>query len=210
VLGTAEAGGARCGLHGNTGTVKGKGANMVEHEGMSGQREGSGRRINVWELARLQHTLQGEAALREFSRLLDGLPEQGDRQVEWQLDGETDSLGRRYLTLTAHAVVTLECQRCLGPLDLPLGVENRLQLVETETDLGSEDQVDDDPEAPDSVVGSAHFDVLSLVEDELVLALPYVPKHEVCPSLPKTLEAAEGNDTGRPSPFAVLAELKKD
>ncbi|NYT23074.1 DUF177 domain-containing protein [Alcaligenaceae bacterium] len=185
---------------------------MGEHEGREQQGEPrfSGGSVDVWDLARLRRTLRGKVALRGLSRLLDGLPAQPDREVDWQLAGETDSLGRRHLTLRAHAVVTLECQRCLGPLDLPLDVENRLQLVETEAELETEEQVDDDPDAPDCVAGSAHFDALSLVEDELILALPYVPKHEVCPSLPKPLEAAEDNDTGRPSPFAVLAELKKD
>lgn len=171
--------------------------------------------VDTWELARLGRELSGEAPLGGFVRLLEGLPEQGapgqaGRMVGWSLVGETDALGRRYMTLRAQAVVTLECQRCLGLFELPLRVENRLQLVETEAEIEAEETGEDDPDAPDQLLGSSHFDVLELVEDELILALPYVPKHEVCPSLHKALEAPEGSDTGRPSPFAVLAELKKD
>src|SRR5690606_11556798 len=85
-----------------------------------------------------------------------------------------------------------------------------LELVETEAELEAEDAEEEDPETPDRVLGATHFDLQSLVEDELILVLPYVPKHKVCPSLPKALETAEGSDTRRPSPFSVLAELKKD
>jgi len=158
----------------------------------------------------MQRTLNGEAALSAFSRLLSGQPEQAPSKVSWEVSGETDALGRRYLTLHAHAVVTLECQRCLGLFDLELKADSRLELVETEAELEAEDAEEEDPETPDRVLGSTHFDLQSLVEDELILVLPYVPKHKVCPSLPKALERAEGSDTRRPSPFSVLAELKKD
>ena len=166
--------------------------------------------VDTWELARLGQEQQGEAPLAEFARLLDGLPQQAERTVSWTLFGETDSLQRRYMTLQAEAVVTMECQRCLNEFDLTLRVDSRLELVESEADIQAEESQEDDPEAPDQVVGSPYFDVQSLVEDELILALPYVPMHEVCPSLPKELEASEGGDTDRPSPFAVLAKLKKD
>lgn len=167
--------------------------------------------MNTWDLARLGRELRGEAPLVVFSRLLDGLPQQFEHtQASWSLVGDTDALGRRFVTLRAQAVVTLECQRCLGMFDLPLSVENRLELVETEAQIEAEEKGEDDPDTPDQLLGSSHFDVLSLVEDELILALPYVPKHEVCPSLHQALEAPESSDTSRPSPFAVLAELKKD
>lgn len=166
--------------------------------------------VDTWELSRSGRVLSGKAPLGDFGRLLEGLPEQADSLVDWTLTGETDSAGRRFVTLRARAVVTLECQRCLSLFDLPLRAENRLLLIETEAEIEAEETGEDDPDAPDQVLGSARFDVLSLVEDELILALPYVPKHEVCPSLPKALDAPEGSDTGRPSPFAVLAELKKD
>lgn len=166
--------------------------------------------VDTWELARSERELAGTASLSGFTRLLSGLPEQPERVVDWRVSGQTDSVGRRYLNLWAQAVVTLECQRCLSDFDLPLQAQSRLQLVETEAELEAEENLEDDPELPDQVLGSTHFDVLSLIEDELILALPYVPKHEVCPSLPDALETDESSDNRRPSPFAVLAELKKD
>ena len=166
---------------------------------------------NVWELARLRRAQQGEAALGGFTRLLSGLPDQPVRKVEWELEGDTDTLGHRFLVVRARTEARLECQRCMQLFDQALKVDTRLLLVESESELEDEESQEDDPEAPDRVLGSMHFDVLELVEDELILALPYVPRHEVCPSLPEALQVQEeGSETGRPSPFSVLAALKKD
>ena len=166
--------------------------------------------VDTWELARLVQEQHGEAPLAGFSRLLEGLPEQTGRVVSWSVSGETNTLGQCFMTLRARVDVTLECQRCLSMFDYSLQMENRLRLVETEAEIEAEEAGVDDPDIPDHLLGSSFFDVLELVEDELILALPYVPKHEVCPSLPQELETPEGGDTGRPSPFAVLAKLKKD
>lgn len=166
--------------------------------------------VDVWQLARKGETLQGVFALSGCARLLEGMAAQPvDRVVEWSLAGQTGSLGQQWLTLQAHAQVTLQCQRCLSQFDLQLRVDTRVQLVSNEEELEA-DGADEDPDTPDRLLGSTHFDVHALVEDELILALPYVPKHEVCPSLPKALVEAHGTDTRRASPFAVLADLKKD
>ena len=168
------------------------------------------QRVDAWELARKGNELHGVAALSGFERLLSGLPEQVASEVKWDLGGETENTGRRFLALHAEATVKIECQRCLEFFDLALVVDNRLELVETETEIEAEDDTEEDPDGPDRVLGTTHLDVLALVEDELILALPYVPKHDVCPSLPKGLESDQGSESVRPSPFAVLAELKKD
>jgi uncharacterized protein len=96
-------------------------------------------------------------------------------------------------------------------MEWPVDAENRLQLVRSEAALDDENVLDDDPEVLiERIVGSKHLDVLALVEDELILCLPYVSKHDVCPSLPEALEEEPGADTDRPSPFAALGRLKKN
>jgi uncharacterized protein len=57
-------------------------------------------------------------------------------------------------------------------------------------------------DAVDRVVASRSMAVAGLVEDELLLALPMVPVHERC-------EPPAKDDGTKPSPFAVLAGLKK-
>ena len=54
------------------------------------------------------------------------------------------------------------------------------------------------------------FDLAALIEDELLLALPLVPMHEVCP-VPVRMSAGELPDLPeekKPNPFAALGALK--
>ena len=57
---------------------------------------------------------------------------------------------------------------------------------------------------------SHDLDVLELVEDELLMALPIVPMHENCESehAPTSFDQAEGGDDEKPHPFAALAALR--
>ena len=90
------------------------------------------------------------------------------------------------------------CQRCNAPFAYLVDSQTLLHLVKSEDDLDDgfsasgqgdgEDDEDDDGEegqgfAPDQPekVGSHHFDLLAQIEDELILSVPYVPKHDVCP-----------------------------
>ncbi len=172
--------------------------------------------IDTNELVRLAREVQGVAPISRFRRLVGdatggGLPPQADTTVSWSLKGMADGRGKQFLLLRVSAAPTLECQRCLQPFQWPMDVETRLELVKSEADL--DDSTDglheQDPEDfVERIVGSQRLDIMALVEDEIILGLPYVPKHEVCPSLPEALDQNAGAD--RPNPFAVLSQLKKD
>jgi uncharacterized protein len=106
----------------------------------------------------------------------------------------------------------------------PIDSEVLLQLVKSEADLDDDtsygDQSDEDDEdgegkgfvsnLPEKVVGSHHFDLLAQIEDELILSVPYVPKHDVCPGAQANAGEASPEEPAvkRPSPFAVLEQLK--
>jgi uncharacterized protein len=99
-------------------------------------------------------------------------------------------------------------------VDEPLRVDRWFHFVETEA-LAAE--LDDDSE-DDVLVQSSAFDLQELIEDELLLAQPVVPRHETCPQpLPLkpdiSINADDVADTAtsaRPAhPFAALAALKK-
>ena len=80
--------------------------------------------------------------------------------------------------------------------------ESTLLLAKDEADADEiEARVDD--ERLDVIVGSTSQDLMVLVEDEALLALPLSPRHAECPGdVPSSLvEKAE-------SPFAVLKKLK--
>jgi uncharacterized protein len=52
------------------------------------------------------------------------------------------------------------------------------------------------------------LDLLPLLEDELILAVPLVPRHERCPE-PLPLPADEPDEMPAEHPFAKLAALKQ-
>jgi uncharacterized protein len=78
-------------------------------------------------------------------------------------------------------------------------IDSKLMLVAPGEEWPDEELEDD---GTDAIEASRELAVLALVEDEVLLALPVAPRHEVC-ALPAAVETQS-----RPSPFAVLAKLK--
>jgi len=134
------------------------------------------------------------------SLTIDSLPRLAQMQastegLEYRLCGGTASTGRACLRISVKGSVQLVCQRCLGPLLFPLKVEAELQLAEDAREIA---QADDDI---DRVLASSAMDVAQLVEDEVILALPMVPRHETC--------AADGAPSqSKTAPMGALASFK--
>lgn len=109
-----------------------------------------------------------------------------------------------WLHLSAQATVLRSCQRCLQPLPLPLAIDRNLRFVPGEDAAAALDADSDD----DVLALGPQLDLRELVEDELLLALPLVPRHEVlCPE-PLPFRAGEVEPVEHP--FAALAALKPD
>jgi len=131
-----------------------------------------------------------------------------DRLVVWSARGELRTSETRaeevWLHLEAQAHVPLTCQRCLTPAEVPLQVTRAFRFVADEATAEAED----DGAEEDLLAISAAFDLRALVEDELLMELPLVPRHSVCPVAVPT-QAGEGElVTEKPNPFAVLAGLQ--
>jgi uncharacterized protein len=168
--------------------------------------------VDTYELTRAGQEVHGQAPIDQFERLIEDLPEQADTMVSWTVKGEMDSFGQRFLRVHVKAAPMLECQRCMKPFEWPVDSHNRLEVVNSEAALNVDDAADADPDDAiiERILGSQRLDVLALVEDEIILSLPYVPKHDVCTLLSEPLEEEPDGDLARPSPFAVLGQLKKD
>lgn len=117
-----------------------------------------------------------------------------------------------WLWLRWSAQVPLHCQRCLEPFLEPLQEERWFRFVADEARAEAEDE----GSAEDLLVWAPRFNLLELIEDELLLALPLVPMHLSCPNpLPGTNRAAaaalpakaEPTESQRPPPLAALAQL---
>ena len=110
-----------------------------------------------------------------------------------------------WLHLTATTTVVLQCQRCLQGLDELLQVDRHFRFVRGEAEAARLDEESDD----DVLELPPRLDLHELVEDELILALPLVPRHPRCPvplPLPADTDVAE---EPAPNPFAALAALRQ-
>lgn len=152
--------------------------------------------------------------LRNMERLAQetqGL--QPDSLVKWQASAELrpragveDDV---WLHLAAQATVPLTCQRCMSVVETPVEVDQWYRFVASE-DIA---MAEDDQSEEDLLVMEPQFDLLAVLEDELLMALPLVPMHAQCPVAPK-LQAGEADIAGepdsgeKPNPFAVLAQFK--
>jgi len=108
--------------------------------------------------------------------------------------------------LSMRGAATLECQRCMQPLSIPIDAAVEVALVGSETDAARV------PEELEPVLApGGRISVGELVTEELLLTLPSVPLHpasESCAPASKEPAAAEpGQETHKP--FARLAELLK-
>jgi uncharacterized protein len=168
------------------------------------------RRLDVAAFARAGATLAGETSIGQLPRLRDSASDPAAAApVTWRAEGRWDRApggeGEPVMRLMGQATVPLTCQRCLQPLVQDVSIDRAYRFVATEAqaealDLGSDDEVL-------SLGGT--LDVLALVEDELILALPLVPRHAACPQPLASPDAAERAGNGGAHPFAVLAGLRR-
>lgn len=173
------------------------------------------RRFDAREAVRLRHTQSGVLPLGVFSRLLEGLPEDQPGSVHWSVRGLQGPLGQDWLELELHSDPNVECQRCLQPYTLELDSMVRLELVATdeEAEADIDDEADDEleDEIPvDKVVCTGRLDLLEQIEDELILSIPYITRHDSCEA-PEGIELSAAEETGqeeRQRPFLGLEVLK--
>ena len=152
--------------------------------------------IDGLEFARAGATLAGTLELADLPRLAE-LDCRGAR-IDYTIRGGATARGRPALHVEAMGMLELPCQRCLEPVELPLTVASELELADSQQAI---DRADDEV---DRVLATRSMAVAALVEDEVILALPMVPRHARCPA---RLEDSD-SDGGQASPFAALAALR--
>ena len=134
-----------------------------------------------------------------------------DAAVNWRAVGElrprAGADDNVWLHLEAKASLPLTCQRCMGAVATPVTIDQWYRFVADE-DIA---MAEDDASEEDLLVMEPQFDLLAVVEDELLMALPLVPMHETCPVSP-VFSAGDAEivaEETRPHAFAALAQLKK-
>lgn len=157
--------------------------------------------IDALSFARERRRLSGSIPLAELPRLSDVLRETTG-SADYELTGGVNHRAQPVIRIEVRAAMVLTCQRCLGRLEYTLARTSRLVIVEEGKPLPDVAQEDPDMEA---ICAGATTSVADLVEQEVLLGLPFSPTHAdmACAGV----SAAQGD---RPaSPFAVLAQLKR-
>ncbi|HXG27842.1 MAG TPA: YceD family protein [Nevskiales bacterium] len=146
--------------------------------------------------------LHGTLPLKRLLRLGELAPQPaGEASADLTLC--LDAQGRYWLEGRLHADLVLRCERCLGTLVWPVDATLGLFLAASEQAAAalSEDA--------DYVLAGESLGVLELIEDELILALPLVPRHPPgteCGDRAGKGPVAESGE--RDSPFAILKQLR--
>ena len=165
------------------------------------------KEIDPFRLAQNGLKLGGKIPQAELPRLMKSLHSNND-VVSVDLAFDIDEVGTPYMRGEFKTVVSIMCERCRQTMTLKLNVDCLLALIIGERKIeGLAEQYD-----PWVLENSDPVLLSTVIEDELILALPLVPRHdEMC--LPDEAwssadENMEVDDDKPESPFAVLAKLK--
>ena len=158
--------------------------------------------IDGFEFASAGASKQGLWPVSDFPRLRDMLASD-EGEVAYEVNGVRDERGRPSLRVRVRGTLQLRCQRCLEPLPYEVLADEVLVLAGTLAEIHAEPA---DANAADRVVAGKEMPVRDLIEDELILALPYAPRHEGCSARPPQ----DAQDVNTLSPFAALRGLMRD
>jgi uncharacterized protein len=160
--------------------------------------------VDAWRMVSARRSFSGSAPLAAFRRL-EGLLTDSEGDVRYALSFDRDAFGHAVVDVTADADLPLLCQRTLERFLWPVSVSQRLALITHEAQEAALPETLEPLLLPES----GELQLLDLVEDELILAVPAVPVK------PGTVEvdARWGDDDAeeeqpKPNPFAALAALK--
>jgi len=175
-------------------------------------REFAARRLDLKGLAEDGGAISGEQPVQMHERLMaETQGRGGELPVTWSAAGELRNPGHVHpevwLHLKADTVLSLTCQRCLGPVDVPIAIERSFRFVPDEAMAAAQDEESEE----DVLALSRSFDLVELIEDELLMELPLAPRHEICPEQVKLAAADEEFESAssqRDNPFAMLGKLK--
>lgn len=167
-------------------------------------------KLDVEAFAKADASIEGAWPIAQLERLasLTVAPAETDL-VAWQARGESRAMRggqpQAWLHIEAKTQVMLECQRCLAPVAADVDAKRSFLFVH-----GEEAAAELDADSEDDVLAlTRSLDLRDLIEDELLLALPLVPRHETCPQPLLQSETPAAAEEKAPHPFAALASLKR-
>ncbi len=161
--------------------------------------------------AKKNDRLAGNLSLVDFPRLSELLLQSAKvsksnsgpaGSISYVLEGKTDAAGQHLLYLALTTDLTTTCQRCLNEMPLKLTL-NFNYLIGDVADIDLVAAEIDNSDDMDMQQASQTMDIIGLLEDEIIMAIPIAPIHEDdCGEI--VTQSGE-----KPNPFAVLKGLIK-
>lgn len=154
--------------------------------------------INNLEIAKNRDNITGEITADSCERLVDILDKNDSSvsKIHYNLIGSTTKFQLPSISLSIKAELPVICQRCLEAMKLEIAVTYDYVISNDEPVAFDDDDVD-------WLEASREMDLIALIEDELLMAVPLAPTHKhACQ--PVKLESGEKHN-----PFSVLKGLVK-
>ena len=132
-------------------------------------------RFDAFKLSARGGSISGSLDARSLPNVADSLaPGDDPVRVDWTIEGLASAEGRPALAIAIEAEVPLVCQRCLGRMAWKVSQSTEVLLAHDEGELASLDEGSEG----EVILADRPLDAATLVEDELVLTLPFAPRHE--------------------------------
>jgi uncharacterized protein len=163
--------------------------------------------LDPWKAAEGRRRFSGSMALARMKRLQPLLADDSG-ETRFSVGFEFDRQRRVTINIKVEATLMLICQSSLEPYPEQVDRRSLLGVIES---LTEEEEIPDDYESV--LVEERNLSMLALVEDELLLGVPQVPRN---PQLKQTHVQSETVMSGKGAqdkdlrkPFAGLAEQMK-
>lgn len=153
--------------------------------------------IDNVKFAKTGEKLSGVLDLSKVARIQEIADYTGE--VKFELVGTIDKLNRPTLNLSVYGIIHTLCQNCLQNMDIELNNSSAITVFFNEDQLDEALFSGEQSDVEDGVLAEKEFDVENLVEDEVIMLLPYAAKHDECVGL-------EYHDDAD-SPFKVLKQI---
>ncbi len=140
---------------------------------------GPDTRFDAFKLAARASSVSGTLDARRLPNVADSLaPGDDPVPIAWTVEGRRSAEGRPAISIDVEGGVPLVCQRCLARMEWPVSQGTEVLLAHDEDELAT---LDAETEG-EVILADRPLDPATLVEDELVLTLPFAPRHEgECP-----------------------------
>ena len=160
--------------------------------------------VDPFRLVAEKQILEGDLSISSLERLRQTILSQ-DRTLHYHIVGGADQLSRPTIRLVLEGEVGLSCQRCMEPMLFLVDIDTTVTLFNSEDALLAAEEEDPTIEG---LVFAELSDILWLIEEEVILALPYVGTHETCDGVIGQVGSEKSEH--QPNPFSILKHLKRN